>query len=130
MKNAKTDIEYGSETPPTQTAGQTKPALTPQCLAEENRAFSGTGGISQENHTHGFVPGYLDRESGEVAVSRFANGEPAPVHLLEGLPEGWIQARSTNGEVLQVKGSIIAGFILNGRFYTRKQAAKALTQVH
>lgn len=130
MKNAKTDIKHGPETTHTEAAPHSTPLLNPQVLAEENCAFAGTGGISQENCVHGFIPGYLNTQSGEMAVSRFADGQPAPIHILEGLPDGWIQERSASGQVLQVKEGIIAGFILNGRFYTRQQAAKTLAQVH
>ena len=56
-------------------------------LRQENCVFRGTGGISQENQNVGFRPALLDADTGIVYPSRFANGQPAPVHLLDGLPE-------------------------------------------
>ena len=131
MKNTKADIrtelklvEAGSETQKIETA------LNHQVLAQENQIYAGTGGISQGNRSHDFVPGYLDTESGETAVSCFADGQPAPIHLLEGLPETWILERNVDGEVLQIKKGVIAGFIRNERFYSRNQAARALIPLH
>jgi hypothetical protein len=57
-------------------------------------------------------------------VSRFANGTPAPIHILDGAPEEWVVARDPSGRVIAVKASVIAGFLHQGRFYTRAQAAQ------
>jgi hypothetical protein len=59
-------------------------------------------------------------------ISRFANGNPAPIHVLDGLPEDWVIGRDKGGRVMAVKDSVISGFMRQGRFYTRAQAAQAL----
>jgi hypothetical protein len=61
--------------------------MTEQRLRKENLAFAGTGGVSQGNRTSGFIPGFCDTATGQVQISRFKNGTPAPFHLLEGLPD-------------------------------------------
>jgi hypothetical protein len=58
-----------------------------------------------------------------MAISCFADGRPAPIHLLDGLPADWVTVRGAGGRVLAVKASVVAGFIRGGRFYTRAQAA-------
>ena len=59
-------------------------------------------------------------------ISRFVNGTTAPLHILEGLPEAWVVARDASGQVTAVKDSVIAGFLRQGKFYTREQAAQAV----
>ena len=61
--------------------------LTTYRLKADNRRFAGTGGVSAENQGRGFIPGFLDQETGVVYHSRRADGTPASFHALEGLPE-------------------------------------------
>ncbi len=100
--------------------------MTNAVLREENLVYVGTGGISQENHSSGFHPAFFDLEFGVGYLSRFADGSLAPVHVLDGLPEEWILERNAAGRVQTVKSSVIAGFIRDGYFYTREQAAEAV----
>ncbi len=95
-------------------------------LRRENRRFRGTGGVSQRNGSGGFVPAFCDTESGRTEPSRFATGAPAPLHLLEGVPAEWVAATNPLGAVLAIKSSVVAGFLRNGCFYTRDQAASVL----
>ncbi len=97
--------------------------LSEQLLDRQNKHFDGTGGVSANNREMGFVPAFQDMESGVSVVSRFADGRPAPVHVLDGLPEEWITARDAEGCVVSVRNTVIAGFISNDRFYTREEAA-------
>ena len=101
-------------------------ALTPERLRRENSVFAGTGGVSQGNRSSGFLPAFYDAESGSVEVARFSDGAPAPMHLLDGLPGGWVRRQHPSGRVVAVKGSVAAGFLRRGRFYTREQAARAM----
>lgn len=98
--------------------------LSPLTLQRENREFRNTGGRSEENRPLGFRPAFKDVTSGAVYDSRFADGRPAPFHLLDGLPEEVIVHREPGGRVGRVKDSIVSGFVLNGRFYTRDEAAE------
>ena len=97
--------------------------LTLNSLVADNRFFAGSGGISQENRQFGFEPGFLDRETGAIYRSRWANGAPAPFHALDGLPDHLVVARGPTGRVAAVKTSVVAGFVRWGCFYTREQAA-------
>ena len=100
--------------------------LTPQMLEADNQLFAGTGGVSAENQCYGFIPGFLDRDTGAVYCSCWADGRPAPFHALDGLPAHLIRARDRGGHITAVKASVVAGFIRQGCFYTREQAAHSL----
>jgi hypothetical protein len=100
--------------------------LCAAALAEENRRYAGSGGLSQNNSEAGFEPAYRDRRSGRVVRSCFADGRPAPIHVLEGLPAEWVSARDADHRVVALDDNIVAGFIRQGRFYTREEAAAAL----
>lgn len=100
--------------------------LTRNTLTADNRRFAGTGGVSRSNRQCGFTPGFLDRDTGEVYPSCWADGRPAPFHALDGLPNHLVVNRSSSGRVAAVKASVIAGFVRCGCFYTREQAARCL----
>lgn len=97
--------------------------LTARLLCQQNLAFRGTGGVSAGNCSQGFRPAFLDTESGTVHLSCYEDGRPAPLHLLDGLPQEWVIDRAANGKCLSVEHSVVAGFVRAGIFYTREQAA-------
>lgn len=94
-------------------------------LQSQNSEFAGTGGVSPNNQDLGFVPGYLDTRTGQTMVSRFADGRPAPIHVLDGLPDSCVAARDASGKVTHAASTVVAGFLRNGEFFTRASAAKA-----
>lgn len=99
--------------------------MSRKTLRIQNRAFAGTGGVSCGNRKWGFVPGFMDFETGCMYLSCTADGRPSPIHLLDGLPASLVIQRTATGRVCAVKGSVVAGFIRGGRFYTREQLANA-----
>lgn len=105
-----------------------KSLMSEEVLKQENGIHRGTGGRSPENRDLGFRPAFLDFETQIVYPSRFADGRPAPVHVLDGLPEEVIVDRTANGRVVAAKASLISGFVRNGFFYTRSAAAKAAAE--
>lgn len=86
-------------------------------LAMENHDYDGTGGVSKNNYSMGFTPAFLDADTGNIYRSCFANGLPAPIHIISGLPQS-------------ILNSIVSGFLLNDIFYTREEAATALENMH
>lgn len=100
--------------------------LSARTLQRENCAFRGTGGISQENGQMGFRPAFYDAATNCIYPSRYADGRPAPCHLLDGLPEEVIIKRDPNGRVATVKSTLVAGFIRDGLFYDREQATSLM----
>lgn len=92
-------------------------------LARQNLHYSGSRGVSVGNRTFGFKPAFLDRVTGEVYLARYADGRLAPIHVLDGLPQDLVIERMASGRVAKVSGSVIAGFVKDGRFFTREEAA-------
>ena len=101
-------------------------SLNRRKLADQTLRYMGTGGISRENRHAGFRPAYRDRRSGQVYLSCYADGRPAPVHVLDGLPEALVVQRSAAGHVMAVVQWVEAGFVRAGRFYTREEAVRCL----
>ena len=98
-------------------------AMTRETLRTENQVFWGTGGRSEENRSSGFRPAFMDTQTSLVYPSRFADGRPAPFHMIDGLPDEVVMARDASGRVASVKSSVVAGFLCMGRFFTREEAA-------
>jgi hypothetical protein len=105
-----------------------KRLLNKERLKEENREHAGTGGRSQENGGLGFSPAFLDYATFSIYLSRFADGQPAPFHLLDGLPDEAVRMRAADGRVIAGKATLISGFVRGGFFYTRSAAAKLLRE--
>lgn len=99
------------------------PPLTKSRIRQENLAFAGTGGVSAENRCSRFEPAFRDEATGRVEVSRFSDGSPAPMHLMDGLPADWVDCRDEHGRPCTLKADVVAGFIRDGEFYTRDEAA-------
>ncbi len=102
--------------------------MNTKALKFENLAYEGGGGCSQGNAALGFHPAFLDTETFSIHLSRFADGSLAPFHLLDGLPEEVVVARSIFGRVVAAKPSLVSGFERKGFFYTRAAAARAVAE--
>lgn len=99
-----------------------------QQLQRENKVHAGSHGVSHANRHLGFRPAFLDVATMQVHESRFADGRPAPFHLLDGLPEEVVLRRSPLGRVLAAKSTLVSGFVRKGFFYTRAAAARAAAE--
>lgn len=102
---------------------------TRETLETENLVFWGTGGRSEENRSVGFRPAFMDTQSNRIYPSRFADGRPAPFHLLDGLPDELVVSRDMSGRVAAIKSSVVSGFMRMGRFFTREQAAAEVSEL-
>jgi len=69
---------------------------------------------SCENQRLVFQPAYFDMQTGKIHVSRYASGHQAPLHILDGIPDNVAKRADLN---------LVSGFIYNGIFLTRQQAA-------
>ena len=96
--------------------------MTQQQLALENARYQGTGGVS-ESCSPGFLPAFRDTQTGVVYTSRFADGRPAPFHVLDGLPNELVISRGRHCGGVIARPSVVSGFVHDGRFYTREEAA-------
>ena len=95
-----------------------------ETLQSENQAFSGTKGISENNRESGFKPAFIDKKTGRIEVARLANGQPAPVHIINWLPNDWAKAFNEDGTIKCLIPDNVAGFVRDSIFYTRDQVAK------
>ena len=94
-------------------------------LQRENDEHAATGSTSRQAAHLGFTPAFFDFATCTVYPSRFADGRPAPFHILDGLPEAAVVDRAPSGRVVSAKATLIAGFVRGGFFYTRRAAAHA-----
>lgn len=94
-----------------------------QTLRMENLAFGGTNGISQNNRDSGFLPAFRDKRSGRVEIARTRVGLPASFHLIEWLPREWARSVTDSGRISSLRSGIVSGFVRDGVFYTREEAA-------
>lgn len=102
--------------------------LSKRYLEMEQAANRGSGGVSSDNRHLGFVPSFMDTHTGKVYPCTFADGRPAAFHVLDGLPDELVVARDRYGRPSHVVGTVIAGFSLDSRFYTREQAAAQVSR--
>src|ERR1700687_500495 len=100
--------------------------LTKTSLALESTRYRGTGGVSEDTRSLGYLPAFIDRETESVHLSRFPDGRLAPCHLLDGLPAELVLARNERGHVTRVNASVVSGFVHDDHFYTRDEAAAML----
>jgi hypothetical protein len=108
---------------------ETRNMVMPMTLGQlhrDNLAFAGTGGVSAGNRCARFHPAFRDAATGHVERARFADGSAAPMHVLDGLPEAWVAERDVHGNPCTLRPGIVAGFVRDGVFYTREQAAAAV----
>ena len=67
--------------------------LSSTVLKHQNQQFMRTGGRSEENREQHFRPAFMDSDDLSIYASCFADGRPAPFHLIDGLPEHLISSR-------------------------------------
>ena len=106
--------------------GNISGAMTFGRLNREVKQYRGTGGIASEARSKGFRPAFRDTETGENYESNFKNGQPATIHLLEGLPDQVVLMRDEYGEPIEAKASLEAGFLKGDKFFTRDEAVAAI----
>jgi hypothetical protein len=98
-------------------------AMTKDQLNQQNLTYQNTQGISSNCAMSGYTPAFQDTLTGEIHLSKFADGRLAPIHVIDGLPQEWIVQRDENQRAILARDTIIAGFVRDGVFFTRKQLA-------
>jgi hypothetical protein len=105
-------------------------AVTRQILRFETARFLGTGGVNAGNRSNGLRPAFMDTDTNSIYLSCFSDGQPAPFHLLDGLPDDPVLQRNASGKVEAAKPAVVSGFVRSGRFYSREEAAPAIAEIH
>lgn len=104
--------------------------MTQERLELETELYEDSGATSTHCRPFGFRPAFYDTQTRTLLLSRFADGRLAPIHLLDGLPERVVVSRDVTGRIDAVVESIVAGFEMYGRFYTRDEVSSMLTCRH
>jgi|GEM_PF-2693923 len=68
------------------------------------------------------TPAFLDTRTGTIYQSCYADGRPAPVHMLDGLPASLLVRRDRGAQTPSVREAVVAGYVRRGYFLTREQA--------
>ena len=95
-------------------------------MLDERRRYQNTGGVSENNHSAGFSPAFMDTVSGIIYLSMDTDGNPAPWHQLDGLPDALVAERDPEGAPVALLETVVVGFERGGCFYTREQAARCV----
>ena len=101
--------------------------VTMDTLIEQNQVYKASMGVSERCANSGYTPAFQDTLTGETHLSLYANGHLAPVHILDGLPDQWVVKRDQSSRIVAVRATVVAGFVRNGIFYTRKEVATLLS---
>lgn len=88
----------------------------------ESPTCTGTTEFSERHSQRSFKPAFLDKSTGRIEIARLANGQPAPAHFIDWLPDEWAMSFHRDGTVKSLKQSVVAGFVYDAVFYTRDQA--------
>lgn len=102
--------------------------MNQQEICQQNRDYEGTAGVSKNNRRAGFLPAFRDDATGRVELARMADGSAATMHVITWLPPEWAETRDTEGGVVQLRDSIICGFVRDGTFYTRDEVARLVDE--
>jgi hypothetical protein len=98
--------------------------LNPTRLAAENAVHAESGALAAVRRFD-FRPAFLDVATMRIHHSRFADGQLAPFHVLDGLPDEVVVNRLPSGRVAFAKSTLIPGYERHGFFYTRTAATRA-----
>ena len=109
---------------PVSQRSETTQITTQRSLVEESARFVGSCGDSATATQHHFLPAFCNRADGRVELAKLPNGQNAPMHLICALPEAWASKCDSDGTVVELIDGIVAGFVRNGHFYTREEAAE------
>jgi hypothetical protein len=86
--------------------------------AAERNIYHSLGGAVFNNASFGFMPAFMDVNTNETHLSAYENGEPAAIHILDGLPRKWVSDWNEQGQAMALQSAVVAGFMRAGVFYT------------
>ena len=89
-----------------------------QSQVEQQNYQDHAGGAVFNAAGFGFMPAFMDIHTRETHLSSYRNGEPAVLHILDGLPNYWVAEWGKDGSAVALKLGVIAGFMRGGKFYT------------
>lgn len=66
----------------------------------------------------GFLPAFRHLATGEIRLCQLADGQISRRHLLDSLPDDWIQERDSSGRASTLVSDIEPGFLRGIQFWT------------
>jgi len=93
----------------------------------ERRFYHQFGGSVFNDASFGFMPAFMDIHTGETHLSSYESGEPAAIHILDGLPRKWVSDWDDHGQAVSLQIGVIAGFMRTGVFYTLSEILNQLS---
>lgn len=99
--------------------------MNDRTLKMQNLAYRGTLGLSENNRRKGFLPAFRHDQTGHVQIACRQDGSACSFHLIDWLPLDWALEHAADGRVLCLAPGVTAGFVRDGVFYTREEAADA-----
>lgn len=93
-------------------------------IREENLRYKETRGVSYGNRRAGFLPTFRDKLAECIYLSRFANGQLAPIHGLDGVPKHLYKRDMKTDYPVESKQRVISGFVRGGRFFFPRRSCQ------
>jgi len=93
--------------------------------AERNISLQAGGSVFNDA-SFGFLPAFMDINTSETHLASYESGEPAAIHILDGLPRKWVSDWDEKGRAEALKLGVVAGFMRGGVFYTLSEIMNKL----
>lgn len=87
-------------------------------LQRQHPRPAGSPAMSQ----HGFQPAFQDSGTGRIYLSLTFDGQPAPIHLPDSLPDHLVESWDQAGRVVALRPQVTHGYVQGDKFYTREEA--------
>ncbi len=78
----------------------------------------GADSLETSGLTRGFMPAFRHLRTGEIRLCRFTDGQLARAHLLDTLPDDWIEERDPEGRPASLISEVEPGFLRGIQFWT------------
>ena len=94
--------------------------------SSERNSYHQFGGSVFNDASFGFMPAFMDIQTSETHLASYENGEPAAIHILDGLPRKWVSDWDDQGQAVSLQLGVVAGFMRAGVFYTLSEIMSQL----
>jgi len=92
--------------------------MTHQQALQQQGAYYKFNGAVFSDASFGFLPAFKNMHTQQTHLSTDADGNIAVMHLLDGLPDCWVDEKDADGRALTLRSGIVAGFMRNNEFFT------------
>lgn len=100
--------------------------MTQQQAVQQQGTYYRFNGTVFSDASFGFMPAFKHIKNQQVHLSTDIDGQLSVMHILDGLPDTWIEEKDEKGRALSLKPEIIAGFMRNAEFYTLNEIIQSV----